>query len=81
MMSPRAVTTILVFACGCTTGGDAPAKAFVGATIIDGSGATPIENGVLLVRAGRIEAVGPAASVTVPESAERIDVVGRTIIP
>ncbi|MCZ6915255.1 MAG: amidohydrolase family protein [Gemmatimonadetes bacterium] len=83
MMLPRAVTTIIVFAfaVGCTTGGDAPAKAFVGATIIDGSGAPPIENGVLLVRAGRIEAVGPDASITVPESAERIDVAGRTIIP
>jgi imidazolonepropionase-like amidohydrolase len=59
----------------------APALAFVGARLIDGTGAAPIENGVLLVRDGRIAAVGPAAAVEVPADAERIDVTGRTIIP
>lgn len=54
--------------------------AFVGATIIDGSGAEPIEAGVLIVRNGRIEAVGDIDS-TVPDGAERIDVSGKTIIP
>ncbi len=82
-MSPRHVPAIIavVAAAACTSGGDGPVTAFVGATIIDGSGAPPIENAVLLVRAGRIEAVGPAADVSVPESAERVDVAGRTIIP
>ena len=82
-MSPRHVPAIIavVAAAACTSGSDGPVTAFVGATIIDGSGAPPIENAVLLVRAGRIEAVGPAADVSVPESAERVDVAGRTIIP
>ena len=32
-------------------------QAFVGARIIDGNGDAPVENGVLVVRDGRIEAV------------------------
>jgi imidazolonepropionase-like amidohydrolase len=56
-------------------------KAFVGATILDGTGAVPIANGVLLVKDGKIQAVGPAAQVPVPAGAERIDVSGRTLMP
>jgi imidazolonepropionase-like amidohydrolase len=54
--------------------------AFVGARIIDGTGSAPIDGGILLVRDGRIEAVGPS-STTVPQGARRIDVGGKTIIP
>jgi len=54
-------------------------KAFVGARIIDGTGKAAISNATLLVRNGRIEAVGP--SVRVPDGAQRIDVAGKTIIP
>ena len=52
--------------------------AFVGARIIDGTGANPTENGVLVVRNGRIEAVG---DVEIPVGAEQVDVSGRTIFP
>ena len=57
------------------------AAAFVGATIIDGSSADPIENGVLVVRNGRIVAVGDGDTTKVPDGAERVDVSGKTIIP
>ena len=56
-------------------------QAFVGGRIIDGTGAAAIENGVLVVRDGRIEAVGTSDSVTVPADAEQIDVSGRTLMP
>ena len=56
-------------------------QAFVGARIIDGTGAAAVENGVLVVRDGRIEAVGASDSVNVPADAEQIDVSGRTIMP
>ena len=56
-------------------------QAFVGGRIIDGTGAAAIEDGVLVVRDGRIEAVGTSDSVTVPADAEQIDVSGRTIMP
>lgn len=56
-------------------------QAFVGARIIDGTGADPTEDGVVVVRDGRIEAVGPRASTTVPDGAEVVDVTGLTLTP
>lgn len=40
-----------------------------------------IENGVLVITAGKISAVGAAASVKVPKDAEVIDVTGMTVYP
>jgi len=54
--------------------------AFTGARILPVSG-PPIEDGVLVVRDGRIEAVGPRAQVTVPQGAQVHDVQGKVIIP
>jgi imidazolonepropionase-like amidohydrolase len=59
----------------------ADATVFVGARIIDGTGKPPIENGVLLVRDGRIEAVGSRAAVKTPPDARRVDLSGKTITP
>jgi imidazolonepropionase-like amidohydrolase len=58
-----------------------PVKAFTGARIVDGTDGPPIANGVLVVRDGRVVAVGPAARVTVPAGAERIALAGKTIVP
>jgi imidazolonepropionase-like amidohydrolase len=55
--------------------------AFVGATIIDGSGEDPIVNGVLLFQNKKITAVGTKEQITIPEQAEIVDVSGKTIIP
>ena len=55
--------------------------AFVGARIIDGTGAIPIENGVLVVTDGRVRAVGPASAVGIPADATRVDVTGKTLMP
>lgn len=56
------------------------AHAFVGARLepVDGPA---IERGTLLIRAGRIVAIGPASDVSLPEDAVRIDAAGRTIVP
>jgi imidazolonepropionase-like amidohydrolase len=59
----------------------AATTAFTGMRIIDGSGAEPTENGVLLVRDGRISAIGAAAEVAVPAGATLIDLAGKTIMP
>jgi imidazolonepropionase-like amidohydrolase len=56
-------------------------KAFVGARVIDGSDRPPIATGVIVVRDGRIAAVGPLGRVAIPASAERINLAGKTIIP
>jgi imidazolonepropionase-like amidohydrolase len=55
--------------------------AMVGATIIDGTGGPAIRDGVIVVRDGRIAAVGPRASVTIPAGAPAVPVDGKTIIP
>ncbi|MGE0555142.1 MAG: amidohydrolase family protein [Gemmatimonadales bacterium] len=55
--------------------------AIVGGTIIDGTGAAPVANGVVVMSNGRISAVGPAASVQVPAGATRIDARGKYVIP
>ena len=55
--------------------------AFVGATLIDGTGADPVADAALVVRDGKIVAAGPASSVAVPAGAARVDVTGRTIMP
>jgi imidazolonepropionase-like amidohydrolase len=54
-------------------------QAWIGARIIDGTGRAPIEKGTLLIRNGRIEAVGK--KVNLPAGVTRIDATGKTIIP
>ncbi len=41
----------------------------------------PIENGVVVVRAGKIEAVGAAASVAIPADAQVIEASGEVLMP
>ena len=55
-------------------------RVFVGARVVDGTGAKPIENAVLVVRGDRIVHVTTASGKT-PANAERVDVRGRTIMP
>lgn len=52
-----------------------------GATVIDGTGAAPIRDAAIVVREGRIAAVGRHGAVAYPESAVVIPVGGRWIIP
>jgi imidazolonepropionase-like amidohydrolase len=58
-----------------------PVQAFVGARVIDGTGRPPIENAVLIVRDGRIDAVGPPAAVRPPTGARTINLAGKFVIP
>jgi hypothetical protein len=51
------------------------------ARIITMRGNEVIENGDILVRNGRVYAVGKRGAVTVPMNAEIIDVTGKTIVP
>lgn len=55
--------------------------AFTGATIIDGNGGEPIQQGVLLVERGRIVSIGKKEEVKIPEGATIHDVSGKFIIP
>jgi imidazolonepropionase-like amidohydrolase len=49
--------------------------------VIDGTGASPLDDAAIVIRDGRIAAIGPAGSTTVPAGAEVVDYTGKTIIP
>jgi imidazolonepropionase-like amidohydrolase len=52
-----------------------------GGRLIDGTGRPPVDNAVIVIRAGRFVAVGGAGEVAVPPDAEVIDVTGKTVLP
>ena len=60
---------------------DTGAFALVGGTVIDATGAAPIQNAVVLVRGGRIAAVGPRAEVALPTGTPQVDVTGKYVLP
>lgn len=80
--------SLLLLALGWPPGGTLHAQAppgshlaLVGGRILDGYGGPIIEDGVLLIRDGRVEAVGPAAEVAVPAGAQVISTEGMTVLP
>ena len=52
-----------------------------GGKLIDGTGRPPIEDSVIVIRAGRFEAVGKRGDVVVPPDAEIIDATGKSVLP
>ncbi|MBE0657053.1 MAG: amidohydrolase family protein [Bryobacteraceae bacterium] len=70
----------LLLAAGFAAFAQSPPVAFTGARVIPIEGAE-IANGTVVVENGKIVAVGPAASVTIPANAQRIDVKGKVLMP
>jgi imidazolonepropionase-like amidohydrolase len=60
---------------------DAPLKALVGGTLIDGHGGPPLRNSVILIRGERIEAVGQVGKLAVPSGATVISTEGMSVLP
>ncbi len=60
---------------------DAPLIALTHARVIDGTGAAPRADQTLVIRDGKIAALGDAASTKIPEGSRVLDLSGRTIIP
>jgi Amidohydrolase family len=52
-----------------------------GATLIDGSGAPPVPDAVVLIQGDRIRYAGPRRELAAPPSARRITASGKTIVP
>jgi hypothetical protein len=55
--------------------------ALTGARVVTMRGDEVIDDGVIVVRNNRIEAVGGAGEVQIPPDADRIDLAGKTILP
>jgi imidazolonepropionase-like amidohydrolase len=59
----------------------APLIALVHARLVDASSPAAREDQTVLIRDGRIAAVGPFGSVLVPGEARKVDLTGKTVIP
>jgi len=55
--------------------------ALEGATLIDGAGGAPKQDALIIVRNGHIDAIARTNEIPIPRGAERISLVGKTIIP
>ena len=60
---------------------DTEAVALTNVLLIDGTGAEPRPGQTVVIRAGKIAAVGPATSVRPPAGARTMDLAGHTLIP
>ncbi|HYL20133.1 MAG TPA: amidohydrolase family protein [Gemmatimonadales bacterium] len=64
-----------------TPGAAPPAMAIVGATLVDGTGAAPVRDAVVVMRDGRIACAGPRSSCPVPADADTVSARNKWIIP
>jgi len=80
-MKPTVILTALVLAAVAAPAAAQQSTIVTGATIIDGNGGPPIQDGALLVTDGRIAAVGRKADVPRPAGAREINAAGKYVIP
>jgi imidazolonepropionase-like amidohydrolase len=55
--------------------------AIVGATLVDGTDHPPVSNSVVIIRGGRIAAVGKRGELPIPHGMKVIEATGQTIMP
>ena len=81
-MSPQTLAAFAatLLALGVNAGAQEKPIAFTGARILPIAG-DPIPEGILVVQGGRITAVGPTSSTSVPAGAEVRDVRGKVLMP
>lgn len=60
---------------------DAPVVAITGVRLVDGTGSPAVEGRTVVLRDGRITAVGPDGQVEIPDGAEVLARSGHTLIP
>ena len=60
---------------------DAAPIVIIGGNLVDGTGATPVENSVIVIQGQRIVALGKASEVPIPFGAVRIAAGGKTVLP
>jgi hypothetical protein len=73
---------LLALATGTTPRAQQPAAiAFTNVTVIPMDRERTLEDQTVIVRAGRIDAMGPAAALPVPADATRVDGRGRYLVP
>ena len=82
---PRLVARAAADGMAALSAADSPRRsrviAVTGGSIIDMSGKTSIANGTVLIKDGRIDAVGPVDQIGVPADATVVDAAGKFVIP
>lgn len=58
-----------------------PPRALVGATLVDGTGAAPVPDSVVILRDGKIDCAGPRSACPLPEGIDTVDLRGHWIAP
>lgn len=75
----KVIVLLLLLSGGLVT--QAQYKAIVGATLINSNGEKPLENATVLINNNKIEKIGKAEKVKLPEGTEIIDAKGKYLIP
>src|SRR5919199_2405918 len=60
---------------------EAPVVALAHARVIDGTGAPALADQTIVLSGGRVQTLGPSASVRIPEGAKVLDLSGRSVLP
>ena len=60
---------------------NAPLVALVHVRVIDGMGTPPNEDQTILINEGKLQSVGPSASIKIPSTAQILDLKGYTVLP
>lgn len=90
LRSPRSTGRTALAACALLLSASFPAselqaqtgtKALVGGTLIDGFGAPPLRNSVIVIEGARIVDVGQVGAVAIPADAEVISTEGMSVLP
>ncbi|HEX5718863.1 MAG TPA: amidohydrolase family protein [Thermoanaerobaculia bacterium] len=58
-----------------------PPRALTGATLVDGTGAAPVPDAVVILRDGKIDCAGPRSACPVPDGIDTVDLRGHWITP
>ncbi len=68
-------------ATGCKPPEESQQKAIIGAILIDGTGGPPMSDSVVVVAGSRIRAVGNRANMPIPAGVEKINGMGKFLVP
>ncbi len=66
---------------GCKPPEESVQKAIIGAVLIDGTGGPPVSDSVVIVAGSRIRAVGNRANMPIPAGLEKINGMGKFLVP
>jgi len=81
MKTPKGWKIAVTSAFEAPPGTPPPPRAFTGATLVDGTGAPPVKDAVVLVRGGKIECAGTRAACPVPSGVDVTDLSGAFLAP